>query len=31
MLPQITALMRPLIAEATRTRVQVIRQDHEQP
>ena len=29
MLPQITALMRPLIAEATRTRVQVIRQDHE--
>ena len=29
MLPQITALMRPLIADATRTRVQVIREDHE--
>ena len=29
MLPQLTALMRPLIAEATRTRVQVIRRDHE--
>ena len=30
MLPQITSLMRPLIADATRTRlVQVIREDHE--
>jgi hypothetical protein len=29
MLPQITALMRPLIADATRTRVQVIREEHD--